>query len=109
MEHFREYQGRRKYQRKKISCEFRLYTSIKRGAYSSKASDISKGGAFIKSQFLPKSGEVITYEILDSMFKVVTTGNAKVVWTKDRGPTKEHGFGVSFEEEIDDQTLSAII
>lgn len=108
MEYHREYTERRRYPRKKVNLELRIYTSIKRGSYTTKLADISKGGAFIKTPFLPTIGEVISYEILDPFFKILSTGNATVVWTKTQGPIKEHGFGVLFEEELVDNFLKDI-
>ncbi|MBF0314538.1 MAG: PilZ domain-containing protein [Oligoflexia bacterium] len=98
----------RKHPRKKVHCEFRVYTSIKSGAYTTKVADISKGGAFIQTPFLPKQGEVISFEIINHYLQTLESGNASVVWTKSTGPIKEHGFGISFHEEIADALLDSL-
>ena len=76
---------RRRYARKSVTLESRVYTSVKRGAYSCKVSDIGVGGAFIRSPFMPNIGETITYELLSEYYQLILSCNAKVVWLKDNG------------------------
>ncbi|MBF0298702.1 MAG: PilZ domain-containing protein [Oligoflexia bacterium] len=96
---------RRKHPRKTVNLESRIYSSIKRGSYSCKVSDIGIGGAFIRSPFMPTIGETITFELLTKYYKPIVSGNAKVVWLKDQGPISEHGFGVNFDVPFEVESL----
>lgn len=108
MEYNRNLEGRRRYPRKALSCDIRVYTSVKAGSYSCKLGNISRGGAFLKTPYLPNNGEIITYELIDSGLKVIAVGNAKVVWIKSSGVLSEHGLGISFEEELDESIINKL-
>ncbi|MBF0363087.1 MAG: PilZ domain-containing protein [Oligoflexia bacterium] len=108
MDMFKYGHERRKYPRKSVSLESRIYSSIKRGSYSCKVKDIGMGGAFISSPFMPRIGEIITFELLTRYYKLITTGNAKVVWLKNQGPLNEHGFGIRFDVLLDDDSFKEL-
>ncbi len=100
---------KRAHERRPCSFSMRIYSSLKSGAYSVDVTDISEGGAFIKSSHLPKNGEVISFELLDDTFRPVYMGNAKVMRLKDKVSRPETGFGIQFDRNIGSTVLQNIV
>jgi len=100
---------RRKHERKKAEFDMRIYSSIKTGAYTVKVTDVSHAGAFIKSKYLPKEGEIISFELMDSTYRPVFMGNARVCRIKGDVVDSEKGFGVAFYKVLDEKTLNDVI
>jgi len=96
----------RKHPRYNSEFDMRIYTSIKRGAYSVKVTDIARGGAFIKTKFLPNVGEIISYELFDSSYRPVKMGNARVCRVKGNATRDEQGFAIMFDTELNDELLN---
>lgn len=102
-------QEKRRFQRVAKSVDLRVYTQLVSGSYSLSTQNISQGGAFLKTSFLPKVGEIITYEILDREYRIVTTGNARVVRLRTDGPLDERGFAIHFNRELPTEIFSHIV
>lgn len=101
---------RRKFERSSCRVDMRIYTSIKKGSYSVKVSDISRNGAFIESKHLPLNGEMISFELIDSdSFVPFYMGNAKVCRVNADKSNEEHGYGVMFEKLLDEPLLDLMI
>ena len=99
---------KRSHERRPCSFSMRIYSSLKSGAYSVDVSDISEGGAFIKSTHLPENGETISFELIDDSFRSVYMGSAKVSRLKQKVSKPETGFGIQFEKELDHSLLNSI-
>lgn len=99
---------RRNYSRTKTEFDMRIYSSIKSGAYSVRVTDLSKGGAFIRSKFMPNIGETISYELFDEFYKPIHIGNAKVCRLDVDAPKSEMGFGVMFYEQLSPELLKKL-
>ncbi len=98
----------REFERQSGDFDMRIYTSVKKGAYSVKASDIGVGGAFIKSTHMPKIGEIISFEFYNSMYKPIHMGNAKVCRIKSNTVKREKGFAIMFYEKISSSLIEEI-
>lgn len=99
---------RRQQERRKTEFDMRIYSSIKKGSYTVKVTDVSAGGAFIKSKHLPEVGEIISFELMDETFKPVFMGNARVCRIKGDVTDNEKGFGVAFYNVLDERLLTTI-
>ncbi len=100
---------RRKHDRVQKEFDMRIYSSIKSGAYTVKVTDVSASGAFIKSKYLPREGEVISFELMDETFRPIFMGNAKVCRIKTNVSDQEKGFGVAFYNILDEKLLNQIV
>lgn len=99
---------RRQEPRIKTEFDMRIYSSIKKGAYSVKITDLSKGGAFIRSKHLPNLGETISYELFDDTFKSIHFGSARVSRILSDVSTSEQGFSVVFFEKLTSQIANQL-
>ncbi len=99
---------RRQQERTKTEFDMRIYSSIKTGAYTVKVTDVSTGGAFIKSKHLPQIGEIISFELMDETYRPVFMGNARVCRLKADVTDGEKGFGVAFYNVLDEKLLKNI-
>lgn len=95
--------NKRKHKRFSSKGFLKIYTSITRGAYTVGLKDISKGGAFIKTEHMPEVGETITYVVVDEWGRERYVGNAKVKWCKRIGLSDNKGFGIEFEKKLVDE------
>jgi len=103
-----KHREKRRHERKPSNRLFRIYTSITRGAYTVHLKDISKGGAFIRTEHRPKVNETITFVVLDEYNKDRFVGNARVVWCKETGPEAGRGFGIELEKELMEEILEEL-
>ncbi len=99
---------KRKFPRKDTNAEMRIFTSLVAGPYTAKLRNISKGGAFIITPYIPQEGEVISYEFIDENLKRIDMGNARVCRVKDRGLRNYKGFGVEFLNPLNDELIDFI-
>ena len=111
MKHFhggRQIMEKRQEERQIAEFDMRIYTSVKKGAYSVRVSDISSGGAFVRTRYMPSIGETITYELFDETLRPIHSGNAKVCRITEDVPRDEKGFGILFYEKLDDSTMGNV-
>ncbi len=102
-------QEQRKYSRIPTeNYQMRVYTSVVRASYSVPVSDLSMNGAFLKTQHLPKEGEIITFELFDSYMRTLYSGNARVVRLHRAGSRNERGFGILFNNVLKSDFLDGI-
>ena len=87
---------------------FQVFSSLFPGALTARLSDISKTGARVHLKNAPYKNELISFSAIDGSGKTITSGNAKVIWTKeDRG--KGGTFGVEFLEPLSRQESEKIM
>ena len=98
---------KRKHPRHTSNALLRVYTDITNCAYTLQLKDISKGGAFVRTDHVPNIGDIITYVILDKNFKQRFVGNAKVVRVVPEGI--DRGFAIELEKELVDEISADLI
>lgn len=96
---------RREYPRESCDRTFRIYTSLTCCAYTVQLKDVSKRGAFIRTNYLPEIGETITFVILSKTGFEIFTGNARVTWINENCRIDDMGFGIELETVLDDELL----
>jgi Tfp pilus assembly protein PilZ len=78
---------------RRIPVDLNVRWRYGRARYASKLSDLSRGGAFIVSQRLPRIGDEVEIEIFDDERRALQF-EAVVSWVR---PQRPMGFGVSFK------------
>ncbi len=91
----------RKHERKSSRAYLRVRTSVSNVAYTVSLRNVSLGGAFIRTEHLPRTGETITFEILDEYGLTVVGGHGEVIRVVDVAHELGLGFAVQFKEELD--------
>ncbi len=98
----------RKHERFPTDAIFRIYSNITSCKYTVHLKDLSKKGAFIQTEHIPKVNDIITYFIVDDHGMDKFVGNAKVVWCKIDCPLEERGFGIELENELQKEIKAAL-
>ena len=70
--------------------------------------DISRGGAFLVTKWVPKVNETINCRVLDAKGVVVLSTNARVAWSHDKAFEGKRGFGVQFLETLSEEDEAMI-
>lgn len=100
MEYIKETRVARKHERYPTDVWIKIYSSFVPGSYTVNIKNYSQTGFFVQSKHLPKIGETITFEVLDSRFRPIFTSNAVVRWIKSDGVLDERGFGVQMFKDL---------
>ena len=93
----------------RIVCQLkvRVYTSVVSGSYSVETKNVSRGGAFFRTKFLPKKGETISYELVDQQtWKVLYQGLGKVARVDDSFVGS--GFSVIFYDLLETHLFAGL-
>lgn len=92
----------RKHERKASKAYFRVHTEIPSVAHTVPLQNVSLGGAFVQTEYFPKKGETITFDVLDKYGLLVMRGYGEVVRIVDIAPEDSGmGFAVQFIEELE--------
>ena len=95
--------SKRQYERSEVQGLCRVYSSIMPGSMTVKMQDISKGGAYLESKWVPSINETITCRVLDSKGAEILSTNARVAWANDRPFAGKQGFGIQFLRTLTDE------
>lgn len=90
----------RKHQRESSNGHLRVRTSVSGVAYTVSLRDVSLGGAFLRTQYMPEAGEIISFEILDEYCLRIERGQGKVVRVVDIAVDFCLGFAIQFDEDL---------
>ena len=91
----------RKHPRESSNGHLRVRTSVSGVAYTVSLRDVSRGGAFVRTEHVPGAGEIISFEILDEYCLKIESGRGKVVRVVDFAIELGLGFAVQFDEELE--------
>ena len=86
-----------------------VYTSLTSAAYTVDIENLSKEGAFLRTQHLPELNETISFNLCSPMYEFYYSGNATVKRIVKKGNEDEWGFAVEFDKSIVDQEYKHII
>ena len=90
---------KRRSERKSTNQKLKIYTSYVQFPYTVGINNISNSGASIVTNFLPREGEKVTYQLLDDYLNCISNGNAKVVRVKKPDSISESSFAIEFDKE----------
>ena len=94
------YSGKRQYERSVVGGLCRVYSNVLQGSMMVQIQDISRGGAFLITKWVPKVNETINCRVLDAKGVAVLSTNARVAWSHDQTYQGRRGFGVQFLEAL---------
>ncbi len=94
----------RKYPRSPSNGHLRIWTTSN-VPYTVSLRNISLGGAYVRTINLPRRDERVWFEILDEYGLCLSSGQGQVVWVATAEHAMGMGFGIQFDEELDQAML----
>lgn len=99
---------KRKHKRNPSNRYFKIHTSISGRIEVLQLNNISKGGAFIKTDEFPELGEIITCTVVNEDSTISAIGWATVMWINDDQSKGDKGFGIEFEKELQEEIVEQL-
>jgi hypothetical protein len=103
MDNNQHYFAARKFPRSQVQGLFRVYSSICAGSQMVGVHDISKGGAYLGSRWVPIINEIVTCKALNEVGQEIFTVNGRVAWANDKDYAGKLGFGIEFMRSLTEE------